>query len=101
MNVAILNSRGALKPNFQNHVRKLVQDHDLTIFVVMQTRIEGDRAKEITDRLPFDKSIHIDTIGYAGGLWLFWNSYRVEITLLSKMKQEYHATAKVCSSNFS
>lgn len=67
----------------------------------METRIEGDRAKEITDRLPFDKSIHIDTIGYAGGLWLFWNSYRVEITLLSKMKQEYHATAKVCSSNFS
>lgn len=40
MNIIIWNSKGALKPNFQNHVRKLTQDHDSTICMVMETRLE-------------------------------------------------------------
>ncbi|XP_065629558.1 uncharacterized protein LOC112003977 [Quercus suber] len=39
----------------------------------METRIGGDRARDITDRLSFDGAIHIDTTGFAGGLWLLWN----------------------------
>lgn len=56
-----------LKPNFQDHVRDLVQNHNLAIFVAMETWIGGDRAKEIMDRLPFNGAICTDTIGYAGG----------------------------------
>jgi len=59
-----------LKPNFQNHVRELVHVHDPAVFVVMETRLGGERAKDITNRLPFDGEIHMDTIGYARGLWL-------------------------------
>ena len=44
--------------------------HDLAVFVVMETRLERERAKDITDSLPFDGAIHVDTIGYAGVLWL-------------------------------
>jgi len=40
----------------------------------METRVGGDRAKEIYDKLPFDGAIHIDTLGYAWGLWILWNS---------------------------
>ncbi|KAK9984648.1 hypothetical protein SO802_034173 [Lithocarpus litseifolius] len=53
MNIVIWNCRGALKPSFQKHVRDLVALHDPAIFVVMETHIGGDRAKDITDRLPF------------------------------------------------
>lgn len=60
--------------------------HDLAIFVVMETRLRGKRAKDITDRLPFDEAIHADTIGYAGGLWLMRNVDKVEITPLAKIK---------------
>ena len=70
MNIVIWNCRGPLKPSFQNHVRDLVALHDPVIFVVMETHIEGDRAKEIIERLPFQGAIHNDTIGFAGGLWL-------------------------------
>ena len=52
----------------------------------METRIGGLRAKDITDRLPFDGAIHIDTIGYAEGLWLLWNSEVVEVTQLAKIE---------------
>jgi len=46
----------------------------------LETRVGGDRSKEIMDELPFDGAIPTDTIGYAGGLWLLWNEDRVEIS---------------------
>ena len=101
MNYIIWNSRGSLKPNFQSHVRELARVYDPAIFVIMETRLGGERAKNITDRLPFDGAIHTDTIGWSGGLWLLWNSDLVEVILLSKTEQEIHVTVKVRSSNIS
>lgn len=43
-----------MKPNFQSHIRDLVQNHNLAILVVIETRIGGARAKEITEKLPFE-----------------------------------------------
>ena len=39
MNIMIWNIKGALKPNFQSYVRKLAQNHDLAIMVIMETKI--------------------------------------------------------------
>ena len=57
-----------MNPNFQKHVVELTRIHDPAVFVVMETRLGGERAKGITDRLPFDGAIHMETIGYSGGL---------------------------------
>ncbi|KAL0011105.1 hypothetical protein SO802_006213 [Lithocarpus litseifolius] len=94
MNIIVWNCRGALKPSFQSHIRELVRNHNPAMLVVMETRVGGDRAREITDRLPFDGAIHMDTIGYAGGLWLLWNSDRVEIIPLTSTEQEIHVMVK-------
>ena len=67
--------------------------------VIMETRVGGDRAKEIIDRLPFQGAIHTETIGYTWGLWLLWNTDRVEVTNLTGTEQEIHASVKVKSSN--
>ena len=61
----------------------------------METQVGGERKREITDRIPFDGVIHTDTIGYAGGLWVLWNSDRVDISPLSNIKQEIHVVVKV------
>ena len=84
-----------LKPNFQSHMRELIQAHNSAMMVIMETRLGGPRAKEITDRLSFDGAIHTETIGYARGLWLLWNSDRVEITPLVNIEQEIHVVVKV------
>ena len=84
-----------MKPNFQSHVRELIQAHNPAMMVIMETRLGGPRAKEITDRLSFDGAIHTETIGYARGLWLLWNSDRVEITPLANIEQEIHVVVKV------
>lgn len=39
MNIIIWNSKGVLKPNFQSHVRDLVQNHDPAVMVVMETKM--------------------------------------------------------------
>ena len=67
----------------------------------METKVGGERAREISDHLPFDGGIHMDTIEYVGGLWMLWNLDKVEVNLLSNIKQEIHAIAKVRNSNSS
>ena len=95
MNIVVWNFRGASKPSFLKHVSALVHSHNLALMVVMETRIGGERAKQITDRMPFNGAYHTETIGYAGGLWMLWNSDRVEVTPLSSTEQEIHAVVKV------
>ena len=51
--------------------------------------------------MPFDGAYHTETIGYAGGLWMLWNSDRMEVTPLSSIEQEIHAVVKVRNSNSS
>ena len=68
--------------------------------IAMETRLGGSRVKEIIDRLPFDGALHTSTIRYAGGLWLLWNSDKVEVEALANTGQEIHVEVKVHSSNF-
>ena len=62
----------------------LINAHSPSIVIIIETRVGGARDKEITDKLPFDGTIHSDTIGYSGGIWVLWNSDGVEVTLLAK-----------------
>lgn len=95
INIIAWNCKGALKPEFQNHVRELVQHHNPAMLIVMETCVGGGRAKEIMDRLPFDKAIHTETIGYVGRLWLLWNSDRVIVKPLATTEQEIYVSVKV------
>ena len=74
-------------------------NHRPAILVVTETRVGGDRASKIIEGLPFDGSITMETIGYAGGLWILWKSDEMEVLPLSSIEQEIHAMVKVHSSN--
>ena len=67
----------------------------------METKIGGNKAREVSSRLQFDEAVHTETIGYAGGLWMLWHSDRVEVSMLASTKQEIHAVVKVLNSNLS
>ena len=70
MNIIVGNCRGALSPNFGCVVADLVRDYSPTMMIVTETRVGGERAKVITDWLPFDGAIYTNTVRYAGGIWL-------------------------------
>lgn len=66
MKILVWNCKRALSPN-------LMTNSNPDILVVTETRVGGDKVKEITNKLIFYGAVHTDTIGYAGGLWLLWN----------------------------
>ena len=70
MNVLLQNCRRALNLDFKRRIFEMAINHWPTIFVVIETRVGGDRVEKIIKGLPFDGSITIDTNGYAGGLWI-------------------------------
>ena len=77
-----------------------MHNHDPAIMIIIETRIGGARARDIIDMLPFDGAIHTDTLGFAGGLWLLWNSDGVQLHQLAMSEQEIHVLVKVLPSNF-
>ena len=64
----------------------MVKESSLDIFIFMETRVGGDRAKEIFYKLSFDGAIHTDTLVYTGGLWILWYSDIVKINHLASIE---------------
>lgn len=87
----IRNCRGALSPTFCTNVSDLVHVHSPAIMIVIETKVSGDRAKMIADRLPLDGVIFANSIGFSGGLWVLWDSNQVVMIELSLTEQEIHA----------
>ena len=101
MNILLWNCRGALNVDFKRRVLEMMVNHHPSIMVITETRVGGDRVEKIIEDPHFDGFFAIDTIGYAGGLWLLWKKDEVHIFILSSIEQEIHATMKVRSSNLS
>lgn len=91
MNLLIWDCRGSLNPTFCSNVIDLVRIHNPAIFILMETKASGDRARKIADIVPFDRAIFANSIGLSGGLWLLWDSSHVDIAELLSTEQEIHA----------
>lgn len=74
MNILIWNCRGASNPNFCKNVSDMVRRHCPAIMIISETKLCGDRAQRIIDRLPLDGAIVTNSFGRSGGLWLLWDS---------------------------
>ena len=70
MNMLIWNCQGALNPNFCEIVNEMVRLHSPAIMVVVETKVCGERAKRISEKLDFDGVIIANSIGLTGGLWV-------------------------------
>ena len=79
MNILLWNCRGALNADFKRRIFEMAINHQLSIMVVTETRVGGDRVAKIIECLPFDGSIVTDTVEYAGGLWILWKMEDVEV----------------------
>ena len=97
MNILIWNCRGAMKPQFRKTVMDLVEWHTPMLMVITETRMSGARAVEMIESLPFDGSVVVDTIGFAGGIWLLWRTDLVHVEVLAATEQEIHAIIRVRS----
>lgn len=73
MNLLSSNCRGAINPNFGIVVSDMIRRYHLAILIISETKVSGDRAKDIIDRIPMDGAIATNSIGLSRGLWMLWD----------------------------
>ncbi|XP_075667401.1 uncharacterized protein LOC142636989 [Castanea sativa] len=58
--------------------------------VIGETKVSGERAKRISDRINLDEAIFAYSIGLLRGLWVLWDFDQFEIAKLASTEQEVH-----------
>ena len=71
MNMLIWNCRSASNLNFCNNVSDMIRRHCPAIMIFSETKLSGDRAIRIIDKLPLDGAIVANSFGQSSGAWLF------------------------------
>jgi hypothetical protein len=79
VNVLTWNCRGVLNPCFRRALLDLLKINSPAILVLTETRLGGSRAQDLAKTFPFDGFLCTNTIGFAGGIWIMWNSDMVEV----------------------
>ena len=99
VNVLTWNCRGVLNPCFRQALLDLLKINSPAILVLTETRLGGSRAHDLAKTFPFDGFLYTNTIGFAGGIWIMWNSDMVEVEHLCSTEQELHVSVKVRGSH--
>lgn len=97
MNIIIWNCKGVFKPKFKQMVIDLINWHNPVVMVITKTKVSGYRDEEVIKGLPFDGFAMLETLGFAGGIWLLWKSSMVQVEVLSLTEQEIHVLLQVQS----
>lgn len=80
------NVRGATKRGFATHVKTLVSCHDVKVLAIFEPHVSGPISIRIAKGFGFD-SVHLEhAVGFAGGIWIFWNSTQVTVNILHSTK---------------
>ena len=71
MRILVWNCREAGNEDFLGVIRDLISVHDSVILVLVETRISGDRADEVSRRIGFSNLTQMETQGFSGSIWVF------------------------------
>lgn len=92
MNMSFLcwNCRGAAAKSFIGRVKDVLAGKNVSIFVLLETRVSGVKADRIIRKLGFNTWIRLEATGYAGGIWILWNKEETSIRYISSTTQFIH-----------
>ncbi|OMO94467.1 reverse transcriptase [Corchorus capsularis] len=88
MKIISYNARGAANPKFRQTVRDLKERYQPDLFIVTETRVSRDRAKNIRDSLGFDGMSWVNPVGFSGGIWFLWDTADLVASFVRKSQQE-------------
>lgn len=97
MNFICWNCRGAASKTFPGRVRDLVYGRNISVLILLETRVSGVKADRVISRLGFDNWIRLEATGYAGGIWILWQSNEINLKYLGSSTQFIHAHVTVRS----
>ena len=91
MKILIWNCRGVGNPYFRQNFSNLNRSHRPDIAIIMETRISGQRAEDISSSLGFENVCRSGAVGFRGGIWILWNERNNALDILFVTDQAIHA----------
>lgn len=70
--------------------KNMISFHQPDVFVLLEPRISGVRAHKVCKELKFDDWARVESIGFSGGIWLFWKAYVLSINVICSSPQFIH-----------
>ncbi|XP_019160870.1 PREDICTED: uncharacterized protein LOC109157416 [Ipomoea nil] len=67
------NCQGAASASFRRILKQFLRLHKPSLVCLFESKVSGAQANEICSSFGFDEWIRVESVGYSGGIWLFWN----------------------------
>ncbi|XP_062021276.1 uncharacterized protein LOC133737799 [Rosa rugosa] len=81
------NSRGAGSEKFRSDIVDLVNLHSIDILVICEPRIQFRKASDTLLSLRFTDYKIVEANGFSGGIWLFWDSSKINVDFIDSTSQ--------------
>ena len=88
--IALWNIRGGNTDSFIPHALTIIQLQHPTIFIVLETKADENRARTICRKLGFNDFRAIPSSGLRAGIWLFWKNC-VDLILYTEKRNYFHS----------
>lgn len=99
MNILCGNCRGDSHPDFKSEIKDLVRENNPMLVFITETKQPTCKVDDLRTSLKFDSSTGIDSVSLSGGIWVMWDSTRINVDILPHGQQTLHLLVKVISSN--
>ncbi|XP_056692071.1 uncharacterized protein [Spinacia oleracea] len=90
MKICMWNVRGENRNLFLSHAKEIVFNQNPDIFIFLETKADGSRARETMLALKFSDFRVVRPIGTRGGIWMFWKK-TVDMVLFDAENTYFHS----------
>ncbi|XP_074310528.1 uncharacterized protein LOC141646557 [Silene latifolia] len=68
-------------------LKEVVKTYKPTIMALIETHMGGDHAEKLRNILGYGGHTRVDTIGFSGGIWVYWKPELVDVIPVTKHHQ--------------
>lgn len=78
----------------------MINSHQPDVLILTETRVSEERANSIIASLGYERYTKVDSMSFAGGIWVLWNPNSVPLEPIASSFQEIHLECKVTNFSF-
>lgn len=84
------NCRGAGGRRFACEIKELLREYKPKILILLEPRISGETADKVCQKFGKKSWARSESVGFSGGIWVFWEDDEVDLRLLKVRKSFIH-----------
>ncbi|CAN1183343.1 hypothetical protein LINPERHAP2_LOCUS36454 [Linum perenne] len=70
--------------------KEYITEHKLNVVILVEPKISGSTADGVCRSLGFDKCRRVDSVGFAGGIWVAWLAGQIYLDVIERSDQFMH-----------